>query len=143
MTGHDALSGMSGPLAVVLFLTCSGLAFRYRGRCKCRGREAISAPGQANVGFLIRRWHLYLLCSAMQDLRPGSVDRSLLEESYEFLTRSAVRRFRGKNTLGPDIILKLGDHTLPAHRSLLAASSDVFKAMFQASSWAGIEEAAI
>ena len=44
--------------------------------------------------------------------------------------------YKGKNTSEPDVMLKLGDVNLPAHRSLLAASSDYFKALFQASSQA-------
>ena len=70
----------------------------------------------------------------MQDLRPGSVDGPLHEESYDFLSQSSLRLFRGKNASEPDVMLKLGDDKLPAHRSLLAESSDVFEAMFQASS---------
>ncbi len=33
-----------------------------------------------------------------------------------------------------DVLLKLGDEMLPAHRDLLTGSSDYFRAMFQASS---------
>ena len=70
----------------------------------------------------------------MQDLRSGSVDEPLVEESYRVLGESSVRHFTDKNKSEPDVILKMGDDKLPAHRSLLAESSEVFKAMFKASS---------
>ena len=69
----------------------------------------------------------------MQDTSPGSADGPLLEESQRFLTQACVRAYKGKNTSEPDVKLKLGDKMLPAHRALLAESSDVLKAMFQAS----------
>ena len=78
----------------------------------------------------------------MQDLRPGSADGPLLEESHRVLAQLSLRRYRGNNTLEPDVMLKLGDDKLPAHRSLLAESSDFFRAMFQASS-AHLEQAAV
>ena len=73
------------------------------------------------------------VCSKMQDTSPGSADGPLLEESRRFLTQACVRVYKGKNTSEPDVKLKLGDKMLPAHRALLAESSDVLKAMFQAS----------
>lgn len=73
------------------------------------------------------------VCSKMQDTSPGSADGPLLEESRRFLTQACMRVYKGKNTSHPDIKLKLGDKMLPAHRALLAESSDVLKAMFQAS----------
>ena len=78
--------------------------------------------------------NLTSLCNALQDVKPGSVDRLLIEESREFLKQACVRIYSGKNALEPDIMLKLGDEVLPAHRSLLAESSDFYKAMFQAGS---------
>ena len=78
----------------------------------------------------------------MQDVRPGSADLPLLEQSFKFLSQISMRQFRGENTLKPDVMLKLRDDELPAHRSLLAESSDVFKAMFQASSGC-LEQAAM
>ena len=69
----------------------------------------------------------------MQDLDFGSVDGSLIEESQKFLMRSCMRLFKGKRTSKPDVMLELGDDRLPAHRALLAESSDYFKAMFEVS----------
>ena len=77
-----------------------------------------------------------------EDNCPGRADLPLGEESLKFLTEMAVRRFRGKTTSEPDVMLKHGDDKLPAHRSLLAESSDVFRAMFQASS-RYLEQAAV
>ena len=70
----------------------------------------------------------------MQDVDLESVDGPLSEESHKFLAQACVRLYKGKRTEEPDVILKLGDKTLPAHRALLAETSDYFKAMFQASS---------
>ena len=70
----------------------------------------------------------------MQDVSLGSVSRALRERSEEFLTRSCMRLFKGKDTLEPDVILKLGDVMLPAHRALLAKSSNYFNELFQVSS---------
>ena len=78
----------------------------------------------------------------MQDLRPGSTDLPLLEESNSFLTKTTVQRFRGKNTSDPDVMLKLRADVLPAHRFLLAESSDMFRAMFEVS-FAYLEQAAV
>lgn len=75
----------------------------------------------------------YQVCSKLQDSSPGCVDGPLLEESRRFLTQACVRAYRGKNTSEPDVKLRLGEKMLPAHRALLAESSDVLKAMFQAS----------
>ena len=82
------------------------------------------------------------MCNWMQDLRPESADRPLCEESSDFLTESAVQLFTGTTALPTDVILKLGEDELPAHRCLLAKGSDVFQAMFQASS-ASLQQAAV
>ena len=81
-------------------------------------------------------------CIELQDLRPGTADLSLLEESTNFLSQTTAQQFQGKNTLAPDVMLKLGDDELPAHRFMLSGSSDMFKAMFQVS-FAHLEQAAV
>ena len=68
----------------------------------------------------------------MQDLSPGFFNELLHEESHNFLAWACLRLYRGENTSHPDVMLKVEDDKLPAHRALLAESSDVFKAMFQA-----------
>lgn len=76
------------------------------------------------------------LCNGLQSINPGSIDEPLLEESQNFMTRACVRMYSGRNALEPDVMLKLGNDMLPAHRSeesLLAESSDFYKAMFQVS----------
>ena len=72
------------------------------------------------------------MCTALQ--KPGSVDEPLIDESQGFLARACKRMYTGKTALEPDVILKLGDDMLPAHRCLLAESSDFYRTMFQASS---------
>jgi len=70
----------------------------------------------------------------LQDLSPGFLDEPLLEQSHDFLVGACLRLYRGKNAIQPDVMLKVEDDRLPAHRALLAESSDVLKAMFQARS---------
>ena len=71
----------------------------------------------------------------LQDLNPGSFDELLLEDSRDFLAQACLRIYTGKNAPQPDVMLKVEDDKLPAHRTLLAESSDVFEAMFQARSF--------
>ena len=70
----------------------------------------------------------------MQDTTPGSADAPLLKQSHDLLARMCVEWFKGDNSPEPDVMLRLGDIKLPAHRFLLAKSSDVFQAMFQVTS---------
>ncbi len=66
----------------------------------------------------------------MQDPpRPEPVYRTLLTDSQEYLRKL----LEGKSGTNPDVMLKLGDEMLPAHRLLLSESSDYFRAMFKAS----------
>ena len=60
------------------------------------------------------------------------MDGLLLEESHDFLVRACSRIYTGNNTSQPDVMLKVENEKLPAHRTLLAESSVVFEAMFQA-----------
>ena len=76
---------------------------------------------------------LTCICTELQDTSPGTADIPLLELSHDVLAQACVRLYKGENKLEPDVRLKLGDTELPAHRCLLAESSDYFKAMFQAS----------
>ena len=50
------------------------------------------------------------------------------------MTRVHMRVLSDINSPEPDVTLQMDDGLLPARRSLLAESSDYFKAMFQASS---------
>ncbi len=47
------------------------------------------------------------------------------------MTRAYMRVLSGPSAPEPDVTLKMEDGMLPAHRSLLAESSDYFKAIFQ------------
>ena len=67
--------------------------------------------------------------TGLQDTNAGSVHTPVLEESHRFLTQ-ACERLHSKSV--PDVMLKLGDDKLRAHRSLLSESSPFFKGMFQA-----------
>ena len=69
----------------------------------------------------------------MQDLWPGSVKVPLIYESREYLIDACMRIHYSNDTMVPDVTLKLGDHMLPAQRSLLADCPDYFKTMFQVS----------
>ena len=72
------------------------------------------------------------MCDRMQELTPS---RPLLDKSQNVLARTCLRQYRGRNASNPDIMLKLGDVLLPAHRFLLAGTSKYFKALFQASTF--------
>ena len=96
------------------------------------GRQKISLmQGQAKACPCNASCHM---CDIMQDLGPGSIDEPLIEGSRKFLTQACQRLYRGKSAEEPDVMLKLGNKTLPAHRALLAVSSDYFRAMFKVSS---------
>ena len=73
------------------------------------------------------------MCIEVQGIKPGSINRPLIQESCEFLAQACKRIYSGKKASEKDVMLKLGIDMLPAHRSLLTESFAYFEAMFQAS----------
>ena len=68
----------------------------------------------------------------LQEKKPGSVNVPLWYKSQQRLSETLMRVYQGKNDRIPDVTLSLQGKKLPAHRFLLAESSRLLKAMFQA-----------
>ena len=68
-------------------------------------------------------------CNAMQGMAPGSIENPLIQDSRYALQCAC----EGQQSSYSDVTLEVGDDLLPAHRVVLAGSSDFFKALFKAS----------